>query len=78
MRPDPFHPCPLNVFSDKIDGPDEAVEGCVARASTVPPWVLCGAAAASFHAIYLFDFDEARRWQKWAVPSIIDPVVPSA
>ncbi|MFZ2173986.1 MAG: protein kinase, partial [Rhodococcus sp. (in: high G+C Gram-positive bacteria)] len=59
----------INVFSDKIDGLDEAVEGCVARASTLPPWVLCGAAdAASFHAIYRFDFDEARRWQKWAVP----------
>ncbi|UZG59900.1 serine/threonine-protein kinase [Rhodococcus opacus] len=59
----------INVFGDTIDGLDEAVEGCVARASTLPPWVLCGAAdAASFHAIYRFDFDEARRWQKWAVP----------
>jgi serine/threonine-protein kinase PknK len=59
----------INVFGDKVDGLDEAVEGCVARANTLPPWVLCGAAdAASFHAIYRFDFDEARRWQKWAVP----------
>ncbi|QZS52722.1 serine/threonine-protein kinase [Rhodococcus opacus] len=59
----------INVFDDKIDGLDKAVEGCVARASTLRPWVLCGAAdAASFHAIYRFDFDEARRWQKWALP----------
>ncbi|MCQ4121056.1 serine/threonine-protein kinase [Rhodococcus tibetensis] len=59
----------VNVFDDKIDGLDEAVEGCIARTETLRPWVLCGAAdAASFHAIYRFDFDEARRWQKWALP----------
>ncbi|WP_167114209.1 serine/threonine-protein kinase [Rhodococcus sp. A14] len=59
----------VTVFDDEIDGLDEAVEGCIARASTLRPWVLCGAAdVASFHAIYRFDFDEARRWQKWALP----------
>lgn len=41
----------------------------MARASTLRPWVLCGAAdVASFHAIHRFDFDEALRWQKWALP----------
>ena len=59
----------ITVFDDEIDGLDEAVEGCLARASTLRPWVLSGAAdAASFRAIYRFDFDEARRWQKWAFP----------
>ncbi|PQP23602.1 serine/threonine-protein kinase [Rhodococcus opacus] len=57
------------AFDDKLDGIDEAVEGCVARANTLHPWVLCGAAdVASFHAIYRFDFDEAQRWQRWALP----------
>ncbi|ABG99937.1 probable serine-threonine protein kinase/ transcriptional regulator (plasmid) [Rhodococcus jostii RHA1] len=60
---------PINVFDDKIDGLDEAVEGCMARADTLRPWVMCGAAdVASFRAIYRFDFDEARRWQTWALP----------
>ncbi|QYB04830.1 protein kinase [Rhodococcus sp. USK10] len=59
----------VTVFDDEIDGLDEAVEGCMARASTLRPWVLCGAAdVASFRAIYRFDFDDARRWQKWALP----------
>ncbi|MFD6064211.1 protein kinase domain-containing protein [Rhodococcus wratislaviensis] len=59
----------IAVFDDEVDGLDEAVEACVARASTQRPWVLCGAAdVASFHAIYRFRFDEARRWQKWALP----------
>ncbi|AWK75137.1 protein kinase [Rhodococcus oxybenzonivorans] len=57
------------AFDDKIDGLDETVEKCMARADTLRPWVLCGAAdVASFRAIYQFDFDEARRWQKWALP----------
>nr|WP_271209113.1 serine/threonine-protein kinase [Rhodococcus wratislaviensis] len=59
----------IAVFDDEIDGLDEAVEGCIARASTLRPWLLCGAAdAASFRAIYRFDFDDARRWQTWALP----------
>jgi serine/threonine-protein kinase PknK len=59
----------VTVFDDEIDGLDEAVEGGMARASTLRPWVLCGAAdVASFRAIYRFDFDDARRWQKWALP----------
>ncbi|WP_082833231.1 serine/threonine-protein kinase [Rhodococcus sp. LB1] len=59
----------VTVFDDKIDGLDEAVEQCMARADTLRPWILCGAAdVASFRAIYRFDFDDARRWQKWAVP----------
>ncbi|MDV6285057.1 protein kinase domain-containing protein [Rhodococcus jostii] len=59
----------VTVFDDKIDGLDEAVERCMARASTQRPWVMCGTAdVASFRAIYRFDFDEARRWQKWALP----------
>lgn len=59
----------VTVFDDKIDGLDEAVERCMARASTQRPWIMCGTAdVASFHAIYRFDFDEARRWQKWALP----------
>lgn len=59
----------ITVFNDRINGLDEAVEGCVSRASTLRPWLLCGAAdVASFRAIYRFDFDEARRWQQWALP----------
>ncbi|MFD9667890.1 protein kinase [Rhodococcus sp. NPDC059968] len=59
----------VTVFDDELDGLDEAVEGCLARASTLRPWVLGGAAdLASFHAIHRFDFDEALRWQKWALP----------
>ncbi|MFD7008055.1 protein kinase [Rhodococcus jostii] len=59
----------VTAFDDELDGLDEAVEGCIARASTLRPWVLCGAAdVASFHAIFRFDFDEALRWQKWALP----------
>ncbi|HEY9311877.1 protein kinase domain-containing protein [Williamsia sp.] len=59
----------ITAFNDEIDGLDEAVERCMARADTLRPWVLCGAVdVASFHAIYRFDFDEARRWQKWALP----------
>ncbi|MGW5515101.1 protein kinase domain-containing protein [Nocardia africana] len=59
----------ITVFDDRIDGLDEVVEGCVARASTLRPWLLCGAAdIASFCAIYRFDFAEALRWQKWAIP----------
>ena len=59
----------ITVFNDEIDGLDEAVERCMARADTLRPWVLCGTAdIASFHAIYRFDFDEARRWQTWALP----------
>ncbi|QSE89387.1 protein kinase [Rhodococcus pseudokoreensis] len=59
----------ITVFDDKSDGLDEAVEGCVARAETLRPWVLSGAAdVASFHAICRFDYGEALRWQKWALP----------
>ena len=59
----------ITVFDDKINGHDEAVARCMARADTLRPWVMCGAAdVASFDAIYRFDFDDARRWQKWALP----------
>ncbi|QSE86401.1 serine/threonine-protein kinase [Rhodococcus koreensis] len=59
----------ITAFNDLIDGLDEAVERCMARADTLRPWVMCGAAdVASFRAIYRFDFDDARRWQKWALP----------
>ncbi|MCZ4590305.1 protein kinase [Rhodococcus opacus] len=59
----------ITVMNDEIDGLDEAVEGCMARSSTLRPWVMSGAAdVASFRAIYRFDFEEARRWQEWALP----------
>ncbi|MFC9833650.1 protein kinase [Rhodococcus sp. NPDC127530] len=59
----------ITAFNDEIDGLDEAVERCMVRADTLRPWVMCGAAdVASFRAIYRFDFDEALRWQKWALP----------
>ncbi|MGH3893601.1 MAG: protein kinase domain-containing protein [Rhodococcus qingshengii] len=59
----------ITVFNDEVNGLDEAVERVLARANTLRPWLLCGAAdVASFRAIYRFDFDEALRWQKWALP----------
>src|SRR5574340_383973 len=59
----------ITVFGDRLDDLDEAIEACVARAQTLRPWLLCGAAdVASFKAIHTFEFDEALRWQQWARP----------
>jgi ATP/maltotriose-dependent transcriptional regulator MalT len=58
----------IAAFQDRVDPPAaaDAVQGCVERAETLHPWVLCRAAdVASFRAIRIFDFDDALRWQRW-------------
>jgi ATP/maltotriose-dependent transcriptional regulator MalT len=59
----------IAAFQDRVDAPAaaDAVQGCVDRAETLHPWVLCRAAdVASFSAVRVFDFDDALRWQRWA------------
>ena len=59
----------ISILDDRLNGVDEAIDACMARAHRLRPWVLCGTAdAASFRSIDRFDFDEARRWQQWARP----------
>jgi ATP/maltotriose-dependent transcriptional regulator MalT len=56
------------AFQDRIDASAaaDAVQGCVNRADTLHPWILCRAAdVGSFRAIRVFDFDDALRWQRW-------------
>ncbi|MFZ3348174.1 protein kinase domain-containing protein [Mycobacterium sp.] len=60
----------IAAFQDGIDASaDAAVQACVDRADSLRPWILCRAAdVGSFRANRVFDFDDARRWQKWAHP----------
>ncbi|WP_256974175.1 serine/threonine-protein kinase [Rhodococcus sp. NCIMB 12038] len=59
----------ISIIDDRLNGVDEAIDACMARAHRLRPWVLCGTAdAATFRSICRFDFDEARRWQQWARP----------
>jgi serine/threonine-protein kinase/serine/threonine-protein kinase PknK len=56
------------AFQDRIDASAaaDAVQACIDRADTLHPWILCRAAdVGSFGAIRVFDFDDARRWQRW-------------
>jgi ATP/maltotriose-dependent transcriptional regulator MalT len=57
------------IRADRIEGLDELVAVCQARPDTLRPWVASVAAnVATFGAIYHFDFDAARRFQRWAEP----------
>lgn len=59
----------IRAFDDQLDGIDDAVERASARTESLRPWQLCGTAdLGSFSALYRFDFEEARRWQRWAIP----------
>ena len=55
------------AFQDRIDtSTDAAVAACVDRADKLRPFILCRAAdLASFRALYVLDFDDALRWQRW-------------
>lgn len=57
------------IRADRIEGLDELVTVCKTRPDTLRPWVASVAAnVATFGAIYHFDFDAARRFQRWAEP----------
>jgi serine/threonine-protein kinase PknK len=58
----------IAAFQDHVDTTtDAAVAACVDRAETLRPFVLWRAAdLASFHALRVWDFDGALRWQRWA------------
>ncbi|WP_068268770.1 serine/threonine-protein kinase [Aldersonia kunmingensis] len=59
----------IDFFDDRVDRLDEAIDRCTARTDSLGPLVICGASVlASFRAIHRFDFDDARRWQRWAQP----------
>ena len=56
-------------MADRPDGIDDLVGECLSRPDTLLPFVVSVAVnAATFAAIGRFDFDAARRWQKWASP----------
>ncbi|MBJ8343837.1 serine/threonine-protein kinase [Antrihabitans sp. YC2-6] len=59
----------IGAFDDKLDGIAEVVARASVRTTTLAPWQLCGTAdLGSFAALYGFDFEEALRWQRWAIP----------
>lgn len=57
------------LFADQVTGITELVADALARPENLRPWVVSSAAGnAAFAAVYSFDFDEARRIQRWAAP----------
>ncbi|MDH6280561.1 serine/threonine-protein kinase [Prescottella agglutinans] len=69
----------VSVFADRVEHLADGAAHCFARADTLRPFVLAGAANnASFEALYRFDFDAARRFQEQAAPqhdSTLGPLV---
>ncbi|MDT2009818.1 hypothetical protein FXW78_49875 [Rhodococcus opacus] len=56
-----------DVIADRIDGIDQLGSESLTRPDTPRPGVVSAAAnIATFHKIYTFDFDAARRMQDWA------------
>ena len=59
----------VTAHSDRVEGIDDLIAGCLAHPDGMRPWVISAAAnLASYAAIYRFDFAEARRRQQWATP----------
>ena len=59
----------MRGMADRTDGLDDLVGECLSRPDTLSPFVVSMAVnVATFAAIGRFDFDAARRWQKWASP----------
>lgn len=59
----------VECYADRTADVDELVADCLSRPDSVTAWVVAAAAnVASFLAIYRFDFEAARRWQRWAYP----------
>ena len=57
------------AFTDHPAGIEHFTERCLAAPQRHNPWVVTAAAnTRTFAALYRFDFDDARRWQKWATP----------
>ncbi|WP_430334120.1 protein kinase domain-containing protein [Rhodococcus sp. ACT016] len=69
----------VGVFADRIEHLAEGAAHCFARADTLRPFVLAGAANnASFEALHSFDFHGARMFQEKAAPqhdSTLGPLV---
>ncbi|MGW4480967.1 protein kinase domain-containing protein [Rhodococcus triatomae] len=59
----------VGAFTDHPAGIERYTERCLAAPERHSPWVVTAAAnTRTFAALYRFDFDDARRWQKWATP----------
>ncbi|MFD1814393.1 protein kinase domain-containing protein [Rhodococcus gannanensis] len=57
------------AFTDRPEGIEHYTERCLAAPERHNPWVVTAAAnTRTFAALYRFDFDETRYWQKWAAP----------
>ncbi|MGV9869320.1 protein kinase domain-containing protein [Rhodococcus koreensis] len=57
------------LYTDHATGITELVADALAQPENLRPWVVAAAAGnAAFAAVYSFDFDEARRIQRWASP----------
>ncbi|AZG47725.1 serine/threonine-protein kinase [Gordonia insulae] len=55
--------------ADRLTRLDELVDECLSRPDTMPPFVVSAAAnVATISATFRFDFDNAHRWQEWAIP----------
>ncbi|MDH6246397.1 serine/threonine-protein kinase [Mycobacterium sp. OTB74] len=57
----------MSALRDEVDAStDAAVQGCVDRADSLRPFILCRAAdLASFASLRVLDFDAALRWHRW-------------
>lgn len=59
----------IGAISDRVDHIDDLIAESVSRSDSLPPFFVSAAAnAATVSATFRFDFDEAHRWQAWAMP----------